>query len=237
MQRIVVANPKGGCGKSTLTASLAAFFAANGRRVAVLDCDPQRSIIRWGARRAADLAPVTTVPQTHPGLGLKSGWLLRVPAGTECLIADTPAAIQGHELAPLLRTADVLLIPVMPSSMDLGATQAFVDLLARLREVREGALRVGLVGMRVRGRSRAAREFDAAVSAMGYPCVARIRDSMHYVNLIGEGRALDDDHGLLETDLRGDWLPLLRWLLQPLARRAASAADPLAGAGLTPLPA
>lgn len=214
MLRIVIANPKGGCGKSTLAVGLAAFFAANGSSVAVLDCDPQRSSVRWGERRDADLPRVVTVPQTHPGLGLKSGWLLRVPATTQYLICDTPAAIAGHELSGLLRSADVLLVPVMPSAMDLAATSAFTDLLARLPEVRDQRLRIGLVGMRVRGGSRAAREFESAIGALRFPCVARIRDSMHYVNLIGEGRALDDDPTLLDTGLRADWAPLLRWMLQ-----------------------
>jgi chromosome partitioning protein len=217
MLRIVVANPKGGCGKSTLTASLAAFFAQNGRSVAVLDCDPQRSAVRWGARRGDNLPKVLTVPQTHPGLGLKSGWLLRVPASTECLIADTPAAIQGHELSPLLRSADILLVPVMPSAMDVAATAAFTDLLVRMREVKDQRLRVGLVGMRVRKRSRAARELDEGLAALHFPCVGRVRDSLHYVNLIGEGRALDDEHELLDSELREDWVPLLRWVLQSLA--------------------
>lgn len=222
MLRIVVANPKGGCGKSTLAASLAAFFAQNGRAVAVLDCDPQRSAVRWGQRRHETLPRVLTVPQTRPGQGLKSGWMLTVPARTECLIVDTPAAIQGHELSALLRSADLLLIPVMPSAMDFAATQAFTELLSRMREVRDQRLRVGLVANRVRPRSRAARELEEQIGQLPFPCVGRIRDSMHYVNLIGEGRALYDEHELLDSEMREDWMPLLRWVLSSLPVPRAS---------------
>jgi chromosome partitioning protein len=214
--RIVVANPKGGCGKSTLAASLAAFFAQNARSVALLDCDPQRSAVRWGTRRRGDLPRVHAMPFSHPAHGLKSAWLLQLPPRTECVIVDTPAAIQGHELSPLLRSAQVLLVPVMPSAMDFAATEAFVDLLARTREVRESKLRVGLVANRMRRGSRAARELDEALLRLAFPCVGRIRDSQHYVNLIGEGRALDDEADLFE-ELRSDWLPLWRWLLPSLA--------------------
>lgn len=216
MLRIVVANPKGGCGKSTLAASLASFFAQNARRVALLDGDPQRSSVRWGERRPASLPPIATLPLAQPGQGLKSSWMLRLPPRTECVIVDTPAAIQGHELAPLLRTAQVLLVPVMPSAMDFAATEAFVSLLSRLREVRDGSLRVGVVANRMRRGSRAARELTEALANLPFPCLARIRDSMHYVNLISEGSALDDEATLLDSDMREDWLPLWRWLLQAM---------------------
>lgn len=216
MLRIVVANPKGGCGKSTLAASLASFFAQNARRVALLDGDPQRSSVRWGERRSSRLPPIATLPLAQPGQGLQSSWMLRLPRGTECVIVDTPAAIQGHELAPLLRTAQVLLVPVMPSAMDFAATEAFVSLLSRLREVRDGSLRVGLVANRMRRGSRAARELSEALATLPFPCLARIRDSMHYVNLISEGSALDDEATLLDTEMREDWLPLWRWLLQAM---------------------
>jgi chromosome partitioning protein len=216
MLRIVVANPKGGCGKSTLAASLAAFFAQNARRVALLDGDPQRSSVRWGERRAATLPPIATLPLAQPGQGLKSSWMLRLPPRTECVIVDTPAAIQGHELAPLLRTSQALLVPVMPSAMDFAATEAFCALLGRLREVRDGALRVGLVAVRMKKGSRAARELCDALSSIAFPCLHAHRDSQHYVNLIGEGCALDDEATLMGSDMREDWLPLWRWLLQAM---------------------
>lgn len=215
MHRIVVANAKGGCGKSMVATNLAGFFAHHGRRTTIVDCDPQQSAAAWCADRPRTLPQVAAVTCSDPVHGLGSGFLLRVPPATEFLIIDTPAGLRSHHIAQLTRNAGVLLVPLVPSTTDLRTTATFLSSLQRLPEVRSGALRVGVVANRVRERTLAARDLTAGLEKLARAALVRIRDAQIYVNLASGGRCIFDDPGSAAREHRGDWLPLLGWLLNP----------------------
>ena len=222
MLRILVANSKGGCGKSTLSTNLAGHFARQGRSTTLVDSDPQGSSAAWCASRPSHLARVHCLTSNDSAPGFAAGWLLRVPSATEVLLIDTPAGLRMHELAPMFRHADVVLVPIVPSALDLRVTLAFLDKLCRLPEVRSGTLRVALVVNRLRSRTLAARELEGTLQRLAQAALLRMRDSQAYVTLAAQGRSLFDDDSSALRGHREDWTTLLEWLDGQLKARVDS---------------
>ena len=223
MFRVLVANSKGGCGKTTVTSSLAGYFARSGKRTTLLDCDPQGSSLAWSAQRAAHLPPVHALAGNNPAYGLNAGWLLRVPTSTEVLLIDTPAGVRAHEFEGLARHADALVIPVVPSPIDLRATLMFIDIVRKLADVRSGRLRVALVANRLRERANSTRQLDATLERLTQTAKSRVRDSQTYVKLAEGGKCVFDDNGRQARSHRADWAPLLQWLEARVAEKTRPA--------------
>ena len=212
MFRILIANSKGGCGKTTLTTSLAGYFARSGRRTTLIDCDPQGSSLAWCEQRAAHLPPVHSLASNDPAYGLSSGWVLRIPANTEVLLIDTPAGLRPHEFSQFARHADALVIPVVPSPIDLRATLAFIDTVRKLDEVRKGRLRVAMVANRLRAHTVSARQLDATLERLTEAALIRVRDSQIYVGMADHGQSIFDNDSKAVLAHRDDWTALLEWL-------------------------
>lgn len=230
MFRVLIANSKGGCGKTTLTTSLAGYFARSGRRTTLIDCDPQGSSLAWCEQRAAHLAPVHSLASNDPTYGLSSGWVLRIPAKTEVLLIDTPAGLRSHEFSQFARHADALVIPVVPSPIDLRATLGFIDMVRKLDEVRKGKLRVAMVANRLRARTVSARQLDATLDRLTEAAMIRVRDSQVYVGLADHGQSVFDNDSKAVVAHREDWTPLLNWL-----ERRATEAHARPSGNITPL--
>jgi chromosome partitioning protein len=206
MPVIVVANPKGGVGKSTLATNIAGLLAREGRSVMLGDVDRQQSSRRWLALRPPQAAPIR-------------GWeevdhrdIVRPPKGTTHVVLDTPAGLHGKKLDAVLRIADQLLVPLQPSLFDIQATH---DFLGALREhPRAASIRVGLVGMRVREHTIANEQLHQYLATLAVPVVAWLRDTQHYVQLAARGLTLwDIAPGRVERDLE-QWQPLKEWILE-----------------------
>lgn len=227
MFRILVANSKGGCGKTTLITTLAGYFARNAKRTTLVDCDPQASSLAWCGLRAAHLAPVHALASNDPAYGLSAGWLLRIRPTTEVLLIDTPAGVRAHEFERFARHADVLLIPIVPSPIDLRATLAFIDMVRKLQEVRGGRLRVALVANRLRARTNSAKQLDATLDRLTQAAKIRVRDSQVYVGLADSGRSIFDDDSSPCRAHREDWNPLLQWLEKLAAEQPRGNVTPL----------
>ena len=230
MFRILVANSKGGCGKTTLTTSLAGYFARSGRRTTLVDCDPQASSLAWCSLRAAHLPRVHALASNDPAHGLSAGWMLRVPPATEVMLIDTPAGLRAHEFERFARHADALVIPVVPSPIDLRATLGFLDMVRKLPEVRAGRLRIALVASRLRERTRAAKHLEATLERLTQAAKIRVRDSQVYVALSENGRSLFDEDTSAARPHRADWLPLLEWLEKLAALQPQGNVTPIARA-------
>lgn len=227
MLRVLVANSKGGCGKTLIATNLAAAYAAAGHETVLMDCDPQGSSQRWMAQRAQMPERLHVQPLLLGERQLGFLWTLRVPARARVLIVDAPAGVDGGQLAELARRCDHLLVPVLPSRLDLAATAEFLERLDRVPDVRSGRLRIGLVGNRLRANTLAARELREGLAAQRHPLVAELSDAQAFVHASAIGR------GLVEFDtprcraLCEGLRRIREWLPEPVAASVPAAA-PLA---------
>ncbi len=210
MPVIVVANPKGGVGKSTLATQIAGCLAAAGHAVMLGDADSQQSSRQWlQLRQRLHTAELPAI----------SGWdmaaenIARPPKGTTHVVLDTPAGLHGKRLDRVLKIADRLLIPLQPSLFDIQATDAFVQALRLHRRGR--TIKLGLVAMRVREHTLANEQLGSYLAAVPVPLVAWLRDTQNYVQLAARGLSLwDVAPSRVERDLQ-QWEPLRNWLLAP----------------------
>lgn len=203
MPVVVVANPKGGVGKSTLATNVAGYFASQGHPVMLGDADPQQSSRLWLGLRPAGARPIATWEVGEDRIA-------KPPKGTTHVVLDTPAGLEGERLDEVLKHANKVVVPLQPSVFDIFATRAFLDRLAQHRLA--GRLRVGIVGMRVDGRTIAADKLREFVAALGLPVLGQVRDTQNYIHLAARGLTLFDvAPGRVTKDLE-QWQTICRWL-------------------------
>jgi chromosome partitioning protein len=206
MKTVLVASSKGGVGKTTLSTNLAAHFANDGKRTVLVDADRQGSARQWAEKRAAMERAVLPVD------GTRNDWDRKVPADADRIVVDAPAGAHRDALAAFLDVADAVVVPVLPSMIDIEATVPFLDALAKHRRVRKGELPVGLVGNRLRPWTNASQQFMGALRQWPYPLVAELRDTQAYVLMAGLGRSLFDYQSQQVREHQADWAPLFKWL-------------------------
>jgi chromosome partitioning protein len=203
MPVVVVANPKGGVGKSTLSTNVAGFFASRGHSVMLGDADRQQSSALWLSLRPPEARPIRSwdVSDSQPA---------KAPKGTTHVVLDTPAGLHGGQFKRIFKQADKVLVPLQPSIFDIYATQDFLNELAESR--RAGALDVGIVGMRVDHRTIAAEQLHQFVDGLGLPVLGHLRDTQNYIHLAARGLTLFDvAPSRVEKDL-AQWQAICAWL-------------------------
>ena len=212
MQRILVLNPKGGSGKTTLATNLAANFAVCGSRPALMDLDPQGSSTRWLTKRPHEKAPVYGIAGYSRSAAVTRSWQLRVPQDCDPLIIDTPAALESHDLPEITRGADIILVPVMPSDIDIHtAAKCIADLLL-VAKIKRSDGRLGIVANRVRSNTLVSQSLMRFLLSMDIPLIATLRDSQNYVRCAESGVGiLEMPSWQVSKDLE-EWRALLRWL-------------------------
>ncbi len=199
----VVANPKGGVGKSTIATNLAGYFARRGQRTMLGDLDRQQSSRAWLQLRA------TTLPRIE-NWEIDADHTARPPRGVSHAVIDTPAGLHGHLLRDALKAADRVIVPLQPSLFDIYATQAFLGRLADKGVLKDDG-RVGVLGMRVDARTRSAEQLQRFVEGLGLPVLGFLRDTQNYVQIAAHGATLwDVAPSRVEKDVE-QWQPLLKW--------------------------
>lgn len=203
MSVIVVANPKGGVGKSTMATNIAGFLASQGQSVVLGDIDPQQSSELWRSLRPESARPIDIWDT-----GADS--LRRPPKGVDHAVLDTPAGLSGARLTEVLKLADKVVVPLQPSVFDIFATRSFLDALASHRH--GSGVRVGLVGMRVDARTLAAEQLQRFVEGVDFPVLGYVRDTQNYIHLAAQGLSLFDvAPSRVAKDLE-QWDALTQWL-------------------------
>lgn len=201
MPLIVIANPKGGVGKSTIATNLAGYFASRGEKVMLGDIDAQQSSHAWLKLRPDDLPAITPWDVDEDRIG-------KLLDDETHFVLDTPAGLKGKRLDEVLKHADKVIVPLQASIFDILATQEFLQKLAR----REGRFEVGIIGMRVNMRTLSAEQLANYVSELGLPVLGYLRDTQNYIQAAAHGATLwDVAPWRVEKDIEL-WNDLLAWV-------------------------
>ncbi len=206
MQTVLVASSKGGAGKTTVTTNLAAYFAVDGKSTALVDADKQRSSTHWCEKRAGLSSAVVCID------GLKKQWNKAIPEGVQRIVIDGAAGASGDDLVAFLEVADAVLVPVLPSIIDLEATVPFLNSLAQHPRIKKGKLPVGLVANKLRPWTNASQQAVSQLKSWPYPVVGELRDTQAYVLMVALGKSLFDYQSEQVRNHQQDWAPIFRWL-------------------------
>ena len=203
MPVIVVANPKGGVGKTTLSTNLAGYLASRGRAVMLGDVDRQQSSRTWLGLRPSGLPPITTWEARHDDI-------VRPPKGTTHVVLDTPAGLHGKRLDEVLKLADKVLIPLQPSIFDIHATHQFIEELLGHR--RSEKMQIAVVGMRTREGTISTDQLRTFLDDVRLPLLGFLRDTQNYVHLAAHGLTLWDVASTRFSGDRDQWAPIITWV-------------------------
>ena len=205
MRSILVANPKGGSGKTTVATNLAGLFAARGVAVVLADMDRQQSAASWLARRPDDLPQIPLWAMDADRKDLKA-------LHPDWLVVDSPAALHGENLTSLVRKIDLVLVPVSPSSFDMEATQNFLTELRAQKPIRKGESQIAVVGNRVDQRTIATAELEEFLKMLELPILSYIHDAQLYVHCARDGYSVFDVAPSRAEREVEQWQPIRRWL-------------------------
>src|ERR1700676_2339414 len=229
MQRILVLNPKGGSGKTTVATNLASYFASTGDRPRLTDNDAQGSSTRWLKKRKPEQPFIYGIATFERNTRMTRAWQMRIPPDAAHVVVDTPAAILAQDMPEMTRSADAIIVPVLPSDIDIHAFSKCIADLLLIAKVRRDENRIGVVANRVKRNTLVYQSLMRFLEPLRIPVIAPVRDSQNYLRAAEQGVGLHEmKKHLVEQDLE-DWQPMLAWL-----KAKESAAKP--GEGLSPLP-
>lgn len=204
MITVLIANPKGGCGKTTIATNLASAFANGGLRTALADADRQRSSTYWLKLR----------PDTSPhieGLNWAKG-APKPPKNIDRLVIDCPAGLRLWRFRRLAAHADVVIVPILPSPFDERVASRFVKRILRSKVIRKKGAPVGIVRNRVRVRTRAADHLEAVAARLEAPDIGAIRDRTLYMEVASKGLGVFDLSPSRIATIQSDWYPLIHFI-------------------------
>ncbi len=219
MLRITVMNAKGGCGKTTIATNLASYCSVQGYGTVLFDYDRQASSIRWLNARPDNLPAIHGIAAyAPPPKGVTRAWQMQIPHGTHYIVADTPAGYVGIDLQDRVAESDVILIPMLPSSIDIQATADFIHELQAACRTCARQVRIGIIANRARIHSKKVEMLERFVRDQKIPLVSFIRDTDYYVRGTEQGFGIHElpQRGALRD--RAPWEEVFSWLNHPEAR-------------------
>jgi len=233
MQTILVLNSKGGSGKTTVATNLASFFSSTDTPVAIIDYDIQGSSLIWRSLRADHYPPIHVVNASKPKTGVTRSWQLSIPSGTERIILDAPAGVNRMMLQDIVKKTDVILIPVIPSPIDIHATSTFVKDLLLLGNVRQRGIEIGVVANRVRRDTLLYEPFKKFLHSLGISFISTLTDTDNYLEATERGIGIfemDEESVAME---RLQWKPITEWLARcaRVEGKTYSVASPMTAIG------
>jgi len=213
MQRILILNSKGGCGKTTITTNLASYYANEGFNTALMDYDPQGSSTHWLNIRSLE-KPIIHGVVAHANTtgGQTRAFQNRVPHGTEKVILDTPAGINGDLLRRLVADVDAVIIPVLPSPIDIHAVSRFIQELLLGAKIRQRHVRVCIVANRIKRQTNVYKSLKRFLSNLDMPFLTELRDSQNYVHAAERGLGIYEMWDSRVAKDKDEWQPMIDWL-------------------------
>ena len=205
MRHIMVMNAKGGCGKSTLATNIASYFVNEGATVALADYDPQRSSLDWLERR----------PENRPSIAAVAGFsdgLRRAPRNADILVIDAPARTHNAELTDLVKHAETIIVPVLPSTIDIQASDRFIKELKNVAKIQRKDAKIGVVANRVREYTLIFEELDEYLTTARVPYLAALREAQNYVRAYTRGLGIFELPEYLAWPDWEQWEPLTKWM-------------------------
>jgi chromosome partitioning protein len=214
LQKIVVLNPKGGSGKTTIATNLAAYFAVQGCKPALMDMDAQGSSTRWLSKRPKGLPAVHAIAGYERNMRVTRSFAMRVPMECERLVVDTAAAVEAQRLPDLVRNATAIVVPVLPSDIDIHAAARCISDLLLIAKVKREDQRIGVVANRVKRHTVMYRSLMRFLETLDIPVVTTLRDSQNYVRASETGTGIFEMKPYVAREDTDQWLPLVGWIAQ-----------------------
>jgi len=217
LHRIVVLNPKGGSGKTTLAFNLAGYIASTGHKVALVDMDRQGSSTRWLQNRPAELPPIHGISVSKSARDASGDWHIVVPEDINFAVIDAPAGVAGRQLIDYTCGAHAILVPVLPSDLDTHAAARLVSDLLLVAQVSRRNGRLGVVANRVNVRTVAYQQLTSFLTRLSIPVVGTFRDTQNYVRAASSGRSIHEMQPSRVSKDLAQWETVTQWLEHRLA--------------------
>ncbi|KJV41187.1 ParA family protein [Acinetobacter brisouii] len=207
MKTILIANQKGGCGKTNTAITLASALAAKNYRVALADADNQKSSLQWLKQRPEHSVSIQSLDwRNEKSIG-------DVPKNLEYLIIDAPGALSGEHAEQLISESHAIIIPIQPSFFDIDSTRRFLKHLQDIKRVRKGKVELLLLANRVKANSASSKDIQDFFSKIEQQPIAWISERSAYGQLAMQGLSIFDKQQKIYQTIQKQWQPLLNTII------------------------
>lgn len=207
MKTILVANQKGGCGKTLTAITLASALSVKDYKVALADADNQKSALQWLKQRANTVTPIQTLDwRSSKSIG-------DVPKNIEYLIIDAPGALTDEHAEQLVAEAHAIITPLQPSFFDIDSTRRFLKHLQDIKRIRKGKVQLLLLANRTKPNAANNKDIQAFFDKIDQQPMAWISERTAYGKLAMQGLSVFDQSQKIYQDMQAQWQPVLNAII------------------------